>query len=112
MDDPIPADLNAIVLQPGHEAASFVAPCRGWEMIGAGIRDGDQVVIDRAARPKEGQVVAALLGGRLIVRRLRQQRGGEVVLTADNPHYAARVIRQSDGFQLLGVVTCVLHFPL
>lgn len=112
MVDSTPADLNTIVLHPGHEAANFVAPCRSWERMRAGIRDGDRVVIDLALRPLAGRVVAALPGGRLIVRRLQQQRSGEVVRTADNPHDAARVIRQWDGFQMLGVVTGVLHVPL
>ncbi|GGC97991.1 hypothetical protein GCM10011512_26180 [Tersicoccus solisilvae] len=58
----------------------------GDSMTGAGISDGDELVVDRARRPTDGAVVVAILDGELTVKRLRLTRAG-VVLAAENPAY-------------------------
>ncbi len=55
-------------------------------MEGAGISDGDELIVNRALEPKDGSVVIAVLDGELTVKRLRITATG-VVLQADNPRY-------------------------
>ena len=46
-----------------HPEASFYGDVEGDSMIGAGIFDGDRVIIDRAVRPHHGSIVVAWWGG-------------------------------------------------
>jgi len=101
-------DFNAHLIRQGHEAATFVVRASGWSMIGAGIHDGDEIVVDRALEPKDGSVVVAAVNGELIIKRLRV-RGGKVLLVSENPHYPERVVADGDRLEIWGVATRVLH---
>ena len=101
-------DLNAHLIQHGHEAATFIVRASGWSMVGAGIHDGDEVIVDRALEARNGNVVVAAVGGELVIKRLRC-RGEKVVLVADNPHYPERVIAEGEHLEIWGVATRVLH---
>jgi DNA polymerase V len=101
-------DFNAHLIRQGHEAATFVVRASGWSMIGAGIHDGDEIVVDRALEAKDGNVVVAAVNGELIIKRLRV-RGGKVLLLSENPHYPERVVADGDRLEIWGVATRVLH---
>jgi DNA polymerase V len=101
-------DLNAHLIQQGHEAATFIVRASGWSMVGAGIHDGDEVIVDRALEAKNGNVVVAAVAGELVIKRLRF-RGEKVVLVSDNPHYPERVIAEGEHLEIWGVATRVLH---
>lgn len=45
-------------------------------MDGAGIADGDELVVDRSLTPADGNVVVAILDGELTIKRLRLERAG------------------------------------
>lgn len=71
MEEPI--DLGAwLVEQP---AASYVMRVDGHSMKGAGINDGDLVVVSRAAKPRAGSIVVALIHGDRALKRLRKLDG-------------------------------------
>lgn len=101
-------DFNAHLVRQGHEAATFVVRASGWSMIGAGIHDGDEIVVDRALQARDGHVVVAAVNGELIVKRLRI-RGGKVLLVSENPHYPERVVAEGEHLEIWGVATRVLH---
>jgi DNA polymerase V len=101
-------DLNAHLIQQGHEAATFIVRASGWSMIGAGIHDGDEIIVDRALEAKNGDVVVAAVSGELVIKRLRF-RGEKIVLVSDNPHYPERVIAEGEQLEIWGVATRVLH---
>ena len=101
-------DLNAHLIRKGHEAATFIVRASGWSMFGAGIQDGDEVVVDRALEPRDGSVVVAALNGELVIKRLRI-RGGKPVLVSENPHYPERVVGPNETLEIWGVATRVLH---
>lgn len=101
-------DFNAHLIRQGHDASTFVVRAQGWSMIGAGIHDGDEVVVDRALEPKNMSVVVAAVNGELIVKRLKM-RGGKIALVSDNPHYPERVLAEGDTLEIWGVATRVLH---
>lgn len=103
-------DLNDHLIVTGHKDATFIVRVSGWSMIGAGIHDGDEVVVDRAITPSEGNVVVAIVNGELTIKRLRFQKG-KPVLVAENPHFKDRRFNDDEGDQLeiWGVATRVLH---
>jgi DNA polymerase V len=79
-------------------------------MLGAGIHDGDLLVVDRSTEPSHGRVIIAVLDGELTVKRLHRQRG-KISLRADNPAYSDIVIADDQELQVWGVVTHVIHKP-
>lgn len=101
-------DLNKHLIRQGHEAATFVVRVSGWSMMGAGIHDGDEIVVDRAIEPRDGHVVVACRNGELTIKRLRT-RNGKVVLVAENAHYADLEPRDGEEWAIWGVATRVLH---
>jgi DNA polymerase V len=81
----------------------------GESMRGAGILDGDLVVVDRSLEPRAGQVVVAVCGGEMMIKRLRRQRDGRLVLRADNPDFPAFVIGEGMPAEVWGVVVGVVR---
>ena len=85
----------------------FMLRVRGDSMVGAGILDGDLVVIRRQPEAEDGQLVAALIdGGEATVKRLRR-RPGKVILEAENPAYAP--MEFESGVDILGKVVTVMR---
>jgi repressor LexA len=78
-------------------------------MIGAGILDGDIVVVRSQSDARNGDIVAALVGGpaeeEATVKRF-QRSDGKVQLIAENPAYAP--IEMASG-RILGKVVAVLR---
>jgi DNA polymerase V len=101
-------DLNTHLIMQGHEACTFVVKAEGWSMIGCGIHDGDELMVDRGISAADGHVVVAAINGELLVKRLRH-RGGKVLLVSENPHYPERVVAHGETLEIWGVVTRVLH---
>jgi DNA polymerase V len=101
-------DLNAHLIRQGHEASTFIVRASGWSMIGAGIHDGDEVIVDRSIEPKNNSVVVAAIEGDLVIKRLKM-RGGKLALVSDNPHYPERTIKEGESLEIWGVATRCLH---
>ena len=74
-------------------------------MVGAGILDGDKVVVRPQQVAEDGQIVVALLGDEATVKRLRR-RDGKVMLMPENDAYAP--IDGSEA-QILGLVKAVIR---
>jgi repressor LexA len=73
-------------------------------MIGAGIFDGDMVIVRRQDSAPPGQVVVALIGEEATVKRLRVE-DGVTVLVAENPGYSP--IREE--FSVVGQVVGLIR---
>ena len=101
-------DLNRHLIRAGHEDATFVLRVEGWSMIGAGIFDGDEVIVDRALQAREGSIVVAVVNGDLTIKRLRF-RDGRPVLCPENPHFTDRTFADGEELVIWGVVTRSLH---
>ncbi len=69
------------------EDGCFALRVRGESMIGAGILDGDKVVVRPQPDADNGQIVVALLGDEATVKRLRR-RGDQVWLMPENPAFS------------------------
>lgn len=64
----------------------FALRVRGESMIGAGILDGDKVVVRPQPTAENGEIVVALLGDEATVKRFRRK-NGRVWLLPENPDF-------------------------
>ncbi|WP_440978554.1 LexA family protein [Sphingomonas pseudosanguinis] len=71
MEEPI--DLAAWLIE--QPAASYIMRVEGGSMVGAGINDGDLIVVNRAVRPRAGSIVVALVHGDRTLKRLKKLDG-------------------------------------
>ncbi|MDY1534576.1 S24 family peptidase [Pseudomonas aeruginosa] len=94
--------LDALLdLQTPH---TYVVSVSGDSMTGAGIFDGDHLIVSRAITARPGHVVVACLNGDVLVKRLAQKQG-QFILQSENPAYSPRYILESDELTIWGVVT-------
>ena len=64
----------------------FALRVRGESMIGAGILDGDKVIVRPQQTAEDGQIVVARIGDEATVKRL-SRKNGEVWLLPENPAF-------------------------
>ena len=83
----------------------FALRVRGDSMIGAGILDGDKVVIRPQQTAQDGQIVVARIGDEATVKRLRRQ-NGEIWLIPENDNYEP--IDGSEA-EIIGLVRAVVR---
>ncbi|MBD9411260.1 LexA family protein [Stutzerimonas stutzeri] len=84
----------------------YLVRVEGPSMIGAGIYDGDVLVVNRALEARAGHIVVAYVDGGMTVKRLQVTQEG-VWLQAENPDY--RAIRVTESLHVWGVATHNLH---
>lgn len=99
-------DLNDH-LMPRKEA-SFLLRAKGESMVGAGIHDGDLLIVDRSITASDGLVVIAQLDGQFTVKTLEKKRG-KVRLLPANPDFEPIELKDEQELQIWGVVTNVIH---
>lgn len=102
-----PLDLNQYLIQ--HPAATFFLRVEGDSMLGAGIHDGDLLVVDRSLEAKDGKVVIAALNGELTVKRLQMREAGGISLLPENPDYPEIKVTAETDLVIWGVVSNVIH---
>ncbi|MBT3181402.1 MAG: repressor LexA [Deltaproteobacteria bacterium] len=86
--------------------ASFLLKVSGDSMIDAGIFEGDLVIIERGARPNNGDVVLACVDQEWTLKHLHR-RGKSYELVPANPKYP--VIHPEGELTLGGVVKAVIR---
>ena len=99
-------DLNKQLIR--NKEATYIFRVKGDSMIGAGIYEGDALLVDRSMDPKHNNIVIAQLNNEFTVKRL-YRRGGVVKLIPENNMYLPRLIKEEDDFVVWGVVTFNLH---
>ncbi len=85
------------------DSSCFALRVRGDSMIGAGILDGDKVVVRPQQTAEDGQIVVALIGDEATVKRL-SRREGQIWLLPENPAYEPI---DGSGAQIIGLVKAV-----
>ncbi len=101
-------DLNEEFIR--HPAATYFLRAGGCSMQGAGIHDGDLLVVDRSVDPETGMVVVAVVDGEFTVKRLACGDQG-MMLAAEHPGYEPIMIGPDTEVRIWGVVTSVIHRP-
>jgi len=99
-------DLNEFLIK--HPSATFFVRVAGDSMLGAGIHDGDILIVDKALEAHDGSIVIAALDGEFTVKRLKKS-DGRVWLVPENPQFFPIEIEEGRDFDIWGVVTNVIH---
>lgn len=93
-------DLNEQLI--AHPAATYFVRVQGDSMIGAGIEDGDLLIVDRAIEPKHGDIVIAGFHGELTCKRLETD--PVLRLVPMNDRYPVISVPEATDLDIHGVV--------
>ena len=99
-------DLNTHLVK--HPTATFFVKASGDSMIGAGIHDGDILVVDRSLEPRQSRIVIAAVDGQLTVKRLKKK-GKKIFLVPENKKFRSIELNENNDVKVWGVVTSVIH---
>ena len=99
-------DLNTHLVK--HPTATFFVKASGDSMVGAGIHDGDILVVDRSLEPRQGRVVIAAIDGQLTVKRLKIK-GPKTFLVPENKKFRSIELNENNDVKIWGIVTSVIH---
>ena len=100
-------DLNEQLVR--DKPATFFMRVSGDAMTGAGIFNGDVVIVDRSIKAVNGKVIIATLNGEMLIRRL-EKTFNKIRLIPETPRLAAIDVDLSGAeFSIWGVVTYVIH---
>ena len=131
-----PLDLNELLVK--HPAATYFVRVSGDSMTGAGINDGDLLVVDRSLRPADGDIIIACVDGDFTVKILREEGTGNgkgrskkeevrrekdgknedkkdakterrIWLEAANPNYPSILLLPRQELDYFGKVTACIH---
>jgi repressor LexA len=92
-----------LITRPG---SSFILTVSGDSMTGAGIMEGDLVIVERDREPRNGDIVIAEVDGEWTIKYFRKV-GRNIILEAANPKY--KTIKPKSELRLGGVVTAVIR---
>ena len=84
-----------------HPSSTVLVQVRGDSMIGAGIHDGDYLVVERRANPPVGSIVVAIVDGEFTIKYL-QKDGAGYYLQPANPAFPD--IRPKGELQVFGIM--------
>ena len=99
-------DLNEHVIK--HPSATYFVKASGDSMIGAGIFNGDLLIVDRSLEASSGKVVIAEVDGQLTVKRLLKL-NDSFSLQSENSSYPPIELQEGNEVVVWGVVTHVIH---
>ncbi len=99
-------DLNEQLIK--NPTSTFFLRVSGHSMNGAGILNGDLLVVDRSLDPKPGHIVVAILDGDFTLKRLTNDQGIPY-LEAENPNYPRIDLRHYGDVNIWGVAIHSIH---
>ena len=89
-----------------NKEATYILKVSGDSMIEAGIMPGDQVLVERGAEPKDGDIVIAEVDGSWTIKYFRK-RAGKIVLVPGNKKY--KPITPKQDLRVAAVVKAVIR---
>ncbi len=95
-------DLNQQLIK--NKEATFFGRAEGDSMIGAGIGNGDLLVIDKSLRPKNDNIAVCFLDGEFTVKRIKIEKD-IIWLVAENEKYQQIKVTSENDFVIWGIVT-------
>jgi DNA polymerase V len=102
-------DLNEQLVR--NKPATFFMRVKGDAMVGAGIFDGDIVIVDRSIKATNGRVVIATLNGEMLIRRFEKTLNKIRLLPETNKLSPIDIDPSAAEFSVWGVVTYNIHSP-
>lgn len=86
---------------------AFILTADGDSMTGAGIEDGDYLVVRPTADVSTGDIAVVMIGSEATVKRFLRA-GDDLVLKAENPAYPPIHIKEGHEFSIVGKVVMVI----
>ena len=90
-----------------NKEATFYAKVSGDSMVGAGLDDGDLLVIDRSLSPENGKIAICFIDGDFTVKRIKKEKG-KFYLMPENKKYKPIKLREDNELIIWGVVEYVI----
>ena len=90
-----------------NKEATFYARVDGDSMIGAGLEDGDLLVIDRSLNPENGKIAICLVDGDFTVKRIKKEKN-KLFLIPENKKYEKIEIKEENELIIWGIVQYVI----
>jgi DNA polymerase V len=94
--------IDQIVVK--NALATFYAKANGNSMTGAGIDDGDILVIDKSMEPQDGKIAVCFIDGEFTVKRIKVQENS-LLLLPENKLFEPIEITEEN---IWGIVTFVV----
>ncbi len=90
-----------------NKDATFYARVSGDSMIGAGLDDGDLLIIDRSLYAENGKIAVCLIDGEFTVKRIKKE-GKKLYLLPENKKYKPIELEQENELIIWGIVEYVI----
>ena len=90
-----------------NREATFYARVDGDSMIGAGLEDGDLLVIDRSLNPENGKIAVCLVDGEFTVKRIKKEKN-KLYLKPENKKYKPIELKEENELIIWGLVEYVI----
>ena len=90
-----------------NQESTFYARVSGDSMLGAGIDDGDLLVIDKSLSPENGKIAVCFIDGDFTVKRIRKE-GKKFYLLPENKKYKPIEVKEENELIIWGVVEYVI----
>ena len=90
-----------------NKEATFYARVSGDSMVGAGLDDGDLLVIDRSLSPENGKIAVCLIDGEFTVKRIKKEKN-KLYLMPENNKYKPIELKEENELIIWGVVEYVI----
>ena len=90
-----------------NKEATFYARVSGDSMVGAGLDDGDLLVIDRSLNPENGKIAVCLIDGEFTVKRIKKEKN-KLYLMPENKKYKPIKLKEENELIIWGIVEYVI----
>jgi DNA polymerase V len=100
-------DLNKHLIK--NPESTFFARVSGESMVGAGIYDGDILVIDRSVQPHKNSVLVCAIDGEFTIKRIKIIDNNTIYLMPDNPDFEPIKVSRDNDLVIWGTVIYSIH---
>ena len=90
-----------------NKEATFYARVSGDSMVGAGLDDGDLLVVDRVLNPENGKIAVCFIDGEFTVKRIKKEKN-KLYLMPENKKYKPIEVTEENELIIWGVVQYVI----
>ena len=90
-----------------NKEATFYAKVSGDSMIGAGLDDGDLLIIDRSLDPKNGKIAVCLVDGEFTIKRIKKEKN-RLYSMPENKKYKPIELKEGNELVIWGIVEYVI----
>lgn len=102
-------NIEGLLAIPGDMGSGklFALQVKGDSMTGAGILDGDRVIVKQQGMAENGEIICALIEGEATLKRF-YKKGGVVTLKAENEKYSPITVSEGE-FRVVGRVVGLIR---